>query len=200
MQTAEQRAQVIFTERGGILRATEAIRLGIAPRMLYAMRDAKKLRTLSRGVYQLASMAMPAQPELVVIARRLQKAVICLVSALYFHGLTTQVPHYVYAALPVGSPQPKLDYPSLYIVRLSGECMTSGIESHRIDGESIRVFSVAKTIADCFKFRNKIGIDVAVEALRDALQSGKTTPGQLHEFARINRVTNILRPYLEALQ
>ena len=199
MITAQQSATALFKKQGGILRATDAVRLGIAPRTLYAMRDAGDLRTLSRGVYQLASLALPSNPDLVILARRLPRAVICLISALYFHHLTTQIPHHVYVALPAGSPQPKLDYPRLYVVRLSGRCMTSGVETHVVDGYQIRVFSVAKTVADCFRFRNKIGIDVAVEALQEALRNRKTTPAEISEFSAINRVSNVIRPYIEAL-
>ncbi|NJM40316.1 MAG: hypothetical protein HC853_05905 [Anaerolineae bacterium] len=106
-------------------------------------------------MYQLASRDVPAHPELLIVSRRLPKAVVCLISALHFHQLTTQVPHYTYVALPLGSPQPKLDYPLLHVIRLSGQCMTSGIETHLISGEKVRIFSVAKTVADCFRFRNK---------------------------------------------
>ncbi len=199
MGLSGQRAHTIFKQNGGILRATEAVRLGIAPRTLYAMRDDGELRILSRGVYQLASTPMPANPELVVLARRVPRAVVCLISALHFHHLTTQVPHYLYVALPKGAPQPKLDYPILDVIRLSGRAMTSGVDVQAVDGEQVRVFNVAKTVADCFRFRNKVGIDVAVEALREALRSRKATPAQIAEYAKINQVSNIIRPYIEAL-
>ena len=199
MKSTYQNARRVFEQHGGILRTTEALKLGVSPRTLYEMRDANELRTLSRGVYQLASRDVPSHPELVIVGHRLSKAVVCLISALYFHQLTTQVPHYTYVALPMGSPQPKLDFPPLHIIRLSGRRMTSGIETHNISGEVIHIYSVAKTVADCFRFRNKIGIDVAIEALREALQSRKATVSQISEFARINRVTNVMRPYLEAL-
>ena len=199
MKSAYQRARGAFEKNGGILRTTEALKLGVSPRTLYEMRDANELRTLSRGVYQLSSRDVPSHPELVIVGRRLPKAVVCLISALHFHQLTTQVPHYTYVALPMGSPQPKIDYPPLDIVRLSGKCMTSGVEVYEINRTPIHIFGVAKTVADCFRFRNKIGIDVAIEALREALQSRKVTVSQISEFARINRVTNVMRPYLEAL-
>jgi predicted transcriptional regulator of viral defense system len=161
--------------------------LGIAP------------RTLSRGVYQLASAPMPANPELVVLARRVPRAVVCLISALHFHHLTAEVPHYLYIALPKGSPQPKLNFPALDVIRLSGRAMTSGVDVHTVEGEQVRVFNAAKTVVDCFRFRNKIGIDFAVEALREGLRSRKATPAQIDEYAKINRVGNVIRPYIEAL-
>jgi len=111
---------------------------------------------------------------------------VCLISAHYFHHLTTKIPHYLYIALPKGSPQTKLDYPALQVIRLSGRAMTSGIETHTVDGEHIRVFSVAKTVANCFRFRNKIGIDVAVEALREAIHIGKVTPAPIDEIAKVS--------------
>ena len=199
MISTSQRAHTIFKQNGGILRATEAVRLGIAPRTLYAMRDEGELRTLSRGLYQLASAPVPAHPELVILARRVPRAVVCLISALHFHHLTTHVPHYLYVALPKGAPQPKLDFPTLDGIRLSGRAMTSGVDVHMVEGEQVRVFNVAKTVADCFRFRNKIGIDIAVEALREGLRSRMATPAQIAEYAKINRVGNIIRPYIEAL-
>lgn len=199
MISTSKRAHMIFKQNGGILRATEAVCLGIAPRTLYAMRDEGELRTLSRGVYQLASAPMPAHPELVVLARRVTRAVVCLISALHFHHLTTQVPHYLYVALPKGAPQPKLDFPTLDVIRLSGRALTSGVDVHTVEGEQVRVFNVTKTVADCFRFRNKIGIDIAVEALREGLRSRKATPAQIAEYAKINRVGNVIRPYIEAM-
>jgi predicted transcriptional regulator of viral defense system len=199
MDMALDRAREVFEQHGGILRTTEAIGLGIAPRTLYALRDAEELRLLSRGVYQLSSRSMPSHPEYVVIARRLPRAVICLISALYFHKLTTQVPHDTYVAIPAGSPQPKLDFPTLSVVRLSGRCMTSGVETYQVDGETIRVYSVAKTVADCFRFRNKIGVDVAVEALQETLRNRRATPAEIGVYAQMNRVVNVMQPYFEAL-
>jgi predicted transcriptional regulator of viral defense system len=134
------------------------------------------------------------------VATRVPKAVIALISALHFHGLTTQIPHHVNIALPRGTARPRLDWPPLRIYRMSGAMFTSGIETHQRDDVPIRVYGVAKTVADCFKFRSRIGVDVALEALRTGLAEHKFTPAQIVRAARLCRVDAVIRPYLEAVQ
>jgi len=182
------------------MRTAHALRAGVHPRDLYAMRDAGSLERLSRGLYRLADLPPLAEPDLVTVAARVPKAVIALVSALHFHGLSTEIPHAVDIALPEGTASPKLDWPPLRVVRLSGEMFTAGIETHQRDGVQLRVYSAAKTVADCFKFRNRLGIDVAVEALRAGLEDEAFTPSEILRTARICRVHRVMRPYLEALQ
>jgi predicted transcriptional regulator of viral defense system len=133
------------------------------------------------------------------VAKRVPEAVICLLSALAFHEITTQVPPYVWIALRKGARKPAVSSPSLQIVRLSGASLTEGIEVHHIEGVPVRVYSAAKTVADCFKFRNKIGLDVAIEALKDAIRQKKATINQIYRYAKICRVGNVIRPYMEAL-
>ena len=127
------------------------------------------------------------------------KAVLCLLSALQFHEIGTQLPHEVWIALPEATQTPALSYRTLRITRLRGTAYTDGIETVTEHGAPIRVYSAAKTVADCFKFRNKIGLDVALEALKDAWRSRKVTMAELSHFAKINRVGRVMQPYLEAV-
>jgi len=188
-----------FRRAGGMLRTAQVLRFGIHPRDLYALRDAGVLEPVSRGVYRLADLPPLAEPDLVTVAARVPKAVIALVSALHFHGLTTEIPHEVSIALPRGTATPRLDWPPLRVYRLSGAMFTAGIETHERDGVPLRVYGAAKTVADCFKFRNRLGIDVAVEALRSGLEERRFTPAEVLTVARICRVDRVVRPYLEAL-
>lgn len=193
------RAIKIFTAYKGTLKTSQAIALGISPRTLYAMRDAGIIRRISRGVYQLASQELPGNPDLISVALRIPKAVICLISALHFYGMTTQIPHKVYIALPQSAERPRLDFPPIDIVWLSEKSYRAGIMEQQVDDIPIKIYSREKTIADCFKFRNKIGIDVAMEALRDYLKLPDRQLDQLLVYARIDRVESLISRYLEAL-
>lgn len=196
----ETRVRKAFSRAGGALRTTQALRAGVHPRDLYALTDAGILERVSRGVYRLAALPPLAEPDLVTVAARVPKAVIALVSALHFHGLTTEIPHEVSIALPRGTARPRLDWPPLRVVWLSGAMFTSGIEVHERDGVRLRVYEAAKTVADCFRFRNRLGIDIAVEALRTGLEERRFTPADIMRAASTCRVDRIVRPYLEALQ
>jgi predicted transcriptional regulator of viral defense system len=136
---------------------------------------------------------------LIEVAKRTPKAIVCLLSALQLHELGTQAPFEVWIALPSGTHAPRMDYPALRIVRLSGEAYSAGVDVVSVDGVPIGVYNVAKTITDCFKLRNKVGLDVALEALREAWKARKVTLDELWRYAKINRMTNVMRPYLEAL-
>jgi predicted transcriptional regulator of viral defense system len=171
---------------------------GIAPRTLYALRDSGILVRLDRGLFRLADAPPFTHPDLVQVALAIPKGVICLISALAFHNLTTQIPHQVYLALPVSAEKPRLSYPPLRLVWLSPASYAAGIQRVQLDRVSVRIYGREKTIADCFKFRNKIGLDLAREALREGLRQG-CKPDRLLEFARIDRVDKIMRPFLEAL-
>jgi len=197
---AVQDAIKLFQKRGGILRTTEALALGIHSRTLYQMRDASIVEPVSRGVYRLASLPPLGEPDLATVALRVPRAVVCLVSALSYHQITTQVPREVQIALPRGTKSPILHYPPIRVFRFSGAALTAGIETHRLDGVAVRMYRPEKTVADCFRFRNKIGIDVAIEALQLALKDKQITAAQILQYARICRVERIMLPYLEALQ
>jgi predicted transcriptional regulator of viral defense system len=189
----------LFRQHGGMLRASEAIALGIHPRTLYRLRDENRLVTVSRGLYRLADLPELSDPDLVSVATRIPQSVICLISALAFHEITTEIPHEVSIALPRTVKKPRLDYPPLRVFWFSGESLTEGIEEHKIDGVTVRIYGPEKTVADCFKFRNRIGLDVAIEALKLCRERRGSTPRKLLHYARICRVERIMRPYLEAL-
>jgi predicted transcriptional regulator of viral defense system len=188
----------IFQQHSGTLHTSQALRLGVSPRTLYALRDSGRVVEVTRGVYRLANISSGEHTDLVQVALRIPRGVICLISALSFHGLTTQIPHAVYTALPLDAERPRLAYPPVRFFWLSQASYAAGIEVHQRDGVNIRIYSREKTIADCFKYRNKIGLDVALEALKEALSRGSRIDTLL-EFAKIDRVEKTLRPYLEAL-
>ena len=183
----------------GVLCTADMLHMGIHPRTLYKLRDTGVLEQLSRGVYRLASQEPIEHLDLVIVAARSPKAVICLVSALSFHQLTTQIPHSVSIALPRGTETPRIDYPPISVHRLSHESLSAGIEKHSIDGVTIQIFNPEKTIADCLKFRNQIGMDIALEALKLYLKQKQFDITALLEYGRICRVEKIMKPYLEAL-
>jgi predicted transcriptional regulator of viral defense system len=193
------RAVDVFEKHGGILHTAQALRAGIHPSTLYAMRDAGTLEVVSRGVYRLAGQAPLGDPDLVTVATRIPGGVICLISALAFHELTTQIPHEVHVALSRGAERPRLDHPPVTTYRFSGEAFTEGVEVHKIDGVRVRVYNPEKTLADCFKFRNKVGLDTAVEALRLYRERRKVRVDDVMRYAAICHVKRIVRPYLEAL-
>lgn len=189
----------IFKQNGGILRTSEAIKEGIHPRTLYYLRDSNIIEQLSRGVFCLVEMPSITEPDLAIVALRVPSAVICLVSALAFHELTTQVPHKVSIALRKGAETPRIDFPPVTVHRFSKVAYESGIEEKNINGIKLRIYSPAKTIADCFKARNKIGMDIILEALKIYRTNDYFDPDILFEYARICRVSNVIKPYLEAI-
>lgn len=160
---------------------------------------AGQLVRVARGLYALPDYRGGEHEALVTVAKRAPGVVFCLLTALRIHDLTTQAPFEVWIAIGNKEHPPRLDYPPLRTVRFSDAALAAGVEMHRIDGAAVRVTSVAKTVADCFKFRNKIGLDVALEALREARRARKASADDLWRYARINRVTNVMRPYLEAV-
>ncbi len=202
MQQAKRlaRAVRIFRSVGGVLRTGQALRKGIHPRDLYELRDTGVLEAVSRGVFRLADLPPLVEPDLATVAARVPKAVVAVVSALHFHGLTTEIPHAVSIALPKGTSRPRLDWPPLRVYWFSKPFYGEGIESHVRDGVRIKVYGAARTVADCFRLRNRLGIEVAVEALRTGLQERSFTPSEILSVAKKLRVAGVMRPYLEALQ
>jgi len=193
------RAVAVFKKHGGILHTAQALRADIHPGTLYAMRDSGTLEAVSRGVYRLADSSPLGNPDLVTVATRVSGGVICLISALAFHDLTTQIPHEVHVALPRGAEEPRLDHPPIKTYRFTGKAYTEGVETHELDGVIVRIFSPEKTLADCFKFRTKVGLDTAVEAVRFYRERKRVKVDDLMHYAAICRVNKIIRPYLEAL-
>jgi len=177
---------------------SEAIKCGISRYMLYALRDKGVIEQVSRGVYRLVELPPISNPDLVTVGLRFPNAVICLVSALAYHEITTQIPHSVSVAVPRKSRQPSLDYPPLSVHRFSALAFRAGIEEHQIDGVSVKIYSPEKTLADCFKFRNKIGMDVVLEALKLYKARKQFNLEALLKYAKVCRVEKVMHPYLEA--
>jgi predicted transcriptional regulator of viral defense system len=190
----------LFRRHGGGLRMAEALRLGINRNTLYAMRDAHVVEPISRGVYRLASLDPLTHPDLVTVALRVPQGVLCLISALSFHELTTQVPHAIDVALERGKTKPRLDYPPTRFVWFSGPAFHDGIETHKLDGVAVRIYDPEKTLVDIFRYRNQIGMDVALEALRFWRERRKRKLDVLLKYARMRHVERAMRPYLEATQ
>ena len=167
--------------------------------MLYWLCDQGVIQRMGRGLYRLVGGPPLTQPDLVAVARKIPRAVICLISALAFHDLTDEVPHTVEYALPRGSEPPRLEWPPTHLYWFSGPAYSEGIETHKVDGSSVRVYGPEKTIADCFKYRNKIGMDVVLEAVRRYRAGHRFRVDELMRYARICRVHNVMKPYLEAM-
>jgi predicted transcriptional regulator of viral defense system len=191
-------AEELFREHGGHLRMSEAVARGITRYMLYSLRDRGVIEEVSRGIYRLRELPPIGNPDLVTVSLRFPNAVICLVSALAHHSITTQVPHEVSVAVARGSRVPSLDYPPIRAHRFSGDAYGSGVETDLIDGVSVKVYSREKTLADCFKFRNRIGMDVVLEALKLHRTRYGLRLGELSRYAKICRVERVMEPYLEA--
>lgn len=177
----------------------EALEHGISRYQLYRLKDQGRVEQVSRGIYRLTDTQALREPDLVTVAMRAPSAVICLVSALAFHEITTQVPHAVSIALPKGSRSPRIGFPPIEVFRFSKDAFEFGVEEHAVDGALLRIYSPEKTIADSFKFRNKVGLDVALEALRLYKIRKPLRVQKLIEASKICRVENIIRPYLEAM-
>lgn len=199
MASGMAQARQLFRQCGGALRTKEALAAGIHPRILYAMHSNGELERLARGLYRLVELPPPSDPDLATVAKRVPQGVICLISALAHHGLTTQIPHVVDLALPRTARRPALDYPPLRVFRFSGQAFEAGIETHVMDGVPVRIYGPEKTLADCFKFRNKIGLDVAIEAIRAYRTRRDARLEKVLEYARVCRVEKLVRPVLEAL-
>ena len=201
MQTPDTQTQRVLdlASQRGLLRASHLQELGIARVVLSRLTASGQLERVGRGVYRLPDAQGAEHESLATIAVKVPQAVFCLLTALQIHELTTQLPRQVWIAMPQGSHVPKMDYPPVKMVQFSGEAYAQGIEAVRADQVELRVYGVAKTIADCFKHRNKVGLDVAIEALREALAANKTNANDLWRFAKICRVANVMRPYLETL-
>jgi predicted transcriptional regulator of viral defense system len=183
----------------GIVRPADVEARGIPRAHLYRLVREGAIERQARGIYVRNRHPLTADHTLAHVAKRVPRGVICLLTALRFHGMTTQNPAEVWIALPEKARRPKLDYPRLRVARFSGLALTEGIETHPCEKVDVRVYSAAKTVADCFKYRHKIGIDVAVEALRDFGRRRRGGATELARFARICRVTRVMQPYLDAI-
>lgn len=194
-----QRAVSAFKQNGGIMRMTEAVRAGIHRDTLKNMVQRGDIEKVSRGLYQLVGAIPPSHPDLTIVAAKVPEGVICLISALSFHELTTQIPHEVYLAIDRNREPPRIDYPPTRVFRFTGKAFTEGIESHKLGSVRVRIYSREKTLADCFKYRNKIGLDTCIEAIRSYKQQRRMQIDALMKYAAICRVEKTMRPYVESI-
>lgn len=197
---ARRAAVLKFIAERGLIRPNELEAAGIPRHTLYALVREGLIERYGRGVYALVGHELAAEHALALVAKRVPRAVFCLLTALRFHELTTQSPPGVWIAVAEKARKPRLDYPRLQVARFSGPALTEGVETHRVEGVEIQVYSAAKTVADCFKYRNKIGLDVAIEALRDFLREHRGGANELAHYARVCRVSRVMQPYLEAIE
>lgn len=189
----------VFRKAGGVLTMSEAIDLGMHRRELYLLRDRGDLEVISRGLYRLIELPEPSLPDFIPVSKKIQDGVICLISALAFHEITTQIPHFVYVALPSHAHKPKIAYPPMRYFWYSERLLTTGVQKYTIDGCVIKIFDVEKTLIDCVKFRNKIGMDIVLEALKMYWKSRKTNLDKLFEYAKLFHVEKILKPIMETI-
>jgi predicted transcriptional regulator of viral defense system len=197
-QTSEQ-AVLQLARKHPLLRARDIAREGLPTIALTRLVSAGKLERVARGVYSLPNRAISENRSLAEVAIQVPRGVICLVSALRVHHIGTQAPHEVWLAIPHRMLSPRIEKPALRVIRMSGPSLTEGIDRRTVDGVEVPVFNAAKTIADCFKYRNKIGLDVALEALRESWNKRKVTMDDLWRYAAVDRVANVMRPYLETI-
>jgi predicted transcriptional regulator of viral defense system len=193
-------AIMALSHHQGLFRARDLQALGVARAALAGLVHEGRLTRVSRGIYSASERPVSEYDQLAEVALKYPQGVFCLLTALQIHGLTMQSPHEVWLAVAVKARSPVMAYPALHVVRFSGLALTSGVERKVLDGAvQIPVTTVAKTVADCFKYRHKIGLDVALEALREAWCEKRVTMDELWQCAQICRVANVMRPYLESL-
>jgi predicted transcriptional regulator of viral defense system len=198
-ENTHEQAVIALAKKQPLLRARDLAGKNIPTVMLSRLVSAGRLMRVARGVYSLPNRKVSQHGSLAEVAIRVPRGVVCLLSALRVHNIGTQAPFEVWLAIPQRMVAPKLDQPKLKIIRMSDDTLTKGVQITKVEGVEVRVFNAAKTVSDCFKFRNKIGLDVALEALRDGWRQKKFTMDELWKFAKINRVANVMRPYLEGL-
>lgn len=197
--STQEQVVLALAARRPLLRARDLAQEAVPTVVLSRLVAAGKLERVARGVYGLPGRAVSEHRSLAEVALRVPQGVVCLLSALRVHGIGTQAPFEVWLAISHRASIPRLDHPEIRAVRMSGAAFTDGIEHLIVDGVDVPVFNAAKTVADCFKFRNKIGIDVALEALRDGWVQQKFTMDAVWHYATIDRVANVMRPYLESV-
>jgi len=199
MKPTDRERVLRLARRREVLTPTDVTRAGLHTQNLTRLVADGSLERIARGQYRVPESPISEHHGLAMAARAIPRGVICLISALAFHEVGSQLPAAVWIAVDRRARAPRMSYPPLRVVRFAGRALTEGIETHRVEGQQVRLYSVAKTLADLFKYRNKIGIEVALEALRDAWQKRRVTMEEIDHFARICRVERVMRPYLEAL-
>jgi predicted transcriptional regulator of viral defense system len=199
MPTTQPEKLLRLIKKAGVLRARDLDEHGIPRTYLRFLQDEGLIRRVGRGLYVAEGVDATEDHSYAEAAKAVPHGVICLLSALRMHDLTTQAPFEVWLAIDVKARKPKVEYPPLRVVRFSGAALTAGGEVRKVEGVEVKLYSPAKTVADCFKFRNKIGLDVALEALRESLRQRKATRDEIHHMAQVCRVANVMRPYMESL-
>ncbi len=196
--TQAERARALLAKRG-MLRLRELAEAGIAEETMARLVRHGEVSRLSRGLYQLADTEVDAAHSLVEASKLVPKGIICLISALQYHGLTTQLSSQVWMAIQQNAWKPSISYPPIKSVRFGEQALTKGVEIHQIEGVDVRIYNVAKTVVDCFRYRNKIGMDIALEALRESLHKRRCTANELWKMAQELHVLNVMKPYLESM-
>lgn len=199
MSTKEAKLINFFKKRAGLASYAEIIKAGFNKALLKNSLNSGQIQKLGRGLYRLSSGISLVNPDLAIVSIKVPKGVICLLSALAFHEATNEIPKHIDTAIPRGSHENRIKYPPVRFYRFIPKVWSSGIEEHEIEGRKIKVYSLAKTIADCFKFRNKIGMDIAREALKTVIKEKNIKPKDIMHYAKICRVDNIVKPILEAV-
>jgi predicted transcriptional regulator of viral defense system len=198
-KNSTKKEQVLqLAQEMGVLRVSDLASRGIHSEYLRRLHQQGLLIRTSRGLYIAADADISEHHALAQAAKWMPHGVACLLTALQFHGIGTQAPREIWMALDRRAARPRIDYPPLRIVRFSGKALSEGVEEHIIEGVPVKVYCPAKTVADCFKYRNKIGLDLAMEALRDCRGQRKCTNDELWQYAKVCRVAKVMKPYLEA--
>ena len=199
MQVRTQELMSFFQSHSGVARFSAILKAGFHPDSLSALEKEGKVEKIARGLYRITNYTPGSHPDLVIASLRAPKGVICLLSALSFYEVTNEIPKYVDLAIPQGTHANRIKYPPVKFYRFASKAWKTGIEKHEVESHQIRVYSLAKTIADCFKFRNRIGMDIARDALRVAITEKGIKPKEIMEYAKICRVDSIIKPILEAM-
>ena len=199
MSSVKLQKVIKLFSKNGVVRPKDLKKIGVSAVYLNKLFHDGFLERPSRGIYTLKNANVSEHQTLIEASKRIQQGVVCLLSALQFHKITTQLPFEVWLAIDVKARRPKGELPPLRICRFSKSALSYGVEKHKISGMVVKIYSSAKTVADCFKYRNKIGLDVAIEALRDVWSKKKASMDDLHRAAKVCRVANIMRPYLESI-
>ncbi len=199
MKTKADKIKAYIHSHGGVARFSSILKAGFHPDTLRNLEKENKIEKIGRGLYRLTSYTLGSHPDYVIASLQASKGVICLISALYFHKATTEIPRVIDIAIPSGARANRIKYPPVKFYRFSPKAWEAGVEEHKIAGHKIRIYSLAKTIADCFKFRNKIGMDVVREALKVAITERKAVPKEIMKYAKICRVDRIIKPILETM-
>jgi predicted transcriptional regulator of viral defense system len=199
MKSAQEKAIEFIKAAGGLIRTNEALERGIHRRTLYGLRDEGILIQVSRGLFQLADIEIPAQVSLAEVSKRVPNGVVCLISALAFHELTTQTPHYVWLAVERKARKPKIKYPPLRVFFFSGDMFSQGIKIINVMNQKVKIYNAPKTVIDCFRWQKAVGLDVAIEAVKEYLKRRDSSPSELVHYAKLCKVEKLVRPYLQAI-